>query len=298
MKPLVLGILGFSEGNGHPYSWAAIFNGYEPETMSQCSFPAIPRYLSARSFPQDAVPGAHVAYVWTQDRSLSEHIAKASRIENVVDDYLDMVGKVDAILLARDDADTHFELASPFIEAGIPVYIDKPIATSIAQLEELYAIERYPGQIFTCSALGYAQELRLDDATRQRLGRIKYIDACVVSSWEKYGIHIIEPVLNLLAPDDHPRNLTVSHAEDKTSLTITWESNIQSTLTALGKASAPISIRVFGENGCHEMVFRDAFSAFKTALQTFIDSIINRNNPVPQSRTRKIVSIIERGLCA
>ena len=45
-KKLKLGIIGISEGNGHPYSWSAIFNGYNEEYMIQCPFESIPEYLS------------------------------------------------------------------------------------------------------------------------------------------------------------------------------------------------------------------------------------------------------------
>ena len=41
---LRLGIIGISEGNGHPYSWSAIFNGYNHEYAQDCPFPVIPDY--------------------------------------------------------------------------------------------------------------------------------------------------------------------------------------------------------------------------------------------------------------
>ena len=45
---LKLGIIGLSEGNGHPYSWSAIINGsYAPEIMAECGYPTIPAYLGA-----------------------------------------------------------------------------------------------------------------------------------------------------------------------------------------------------------------------------------------------------------
>ena len=55
MKPLKLGIIGLSEGNGHPYSWSAIFNGYDSTAMEECGFQAIPRYLEKQQFPKDAI---------------------------------------------------------------------------------------------------------------------------------------------------------------------------------------------------------------------------------------------------
>ena len=45
-----LGIIGISDGNGHPYSWSAIINGYEPAKMENCGFPVIPRYLAKKTF--------------------------------------------------------------------------------------------------------------------------------------------------------------------------------------------------------------------------------------------------------
>ena len=52
-KPLVAGdeirlaILGGTPGNGHPYSWSAMFNGYDRELMTaECPYAGIPDYLN------------------------------------------------------------------------------------------------------------------------------------------------------------------------------------------------------------------------------------------------------------
>ena len=70
MKPLKLGVIGLSPGNGHPYSWSAIFNGYNPAEMENCGFPVIPRYLELKQFPKDAIAEAAVTHVWAQDKKL------------------------------------------------------------------------------------------------------------------------------------------------------------------------------------------------------------------------------------
>src|SRR5262245_55146653 len=111
-------------GNGHPYSWAAIFNGYEPKAMASCPFSVIPEYLSRQRFPESAIQGAAVTHVWAQQRESAEHVAAAARVPRVVSDYRDMIGEVDGVLLARDDAERHYEMAAPFLDTGLPVYID------------------------------------------------------------------------------------------------------------------------------------------------------------------------------
>ena len=41
-----IGIIGESEGNGHPYSWSAIINGFDYKFLNEIPFPAIKKYLT------------------------------------------------------------------------------------------------------------------------------------------------------------------------------------------------------------------------------------------------------------
>jgi len=45
---LRLGILGFSEGNGHPFSFGAIVNGYDDAAFARVGWDGIHAYLRAR----------------------------------------------------------------------------------------------------------------------------------------------------------------------------------------------------------------------------------------------------------
>ena len=124
-KNINLGVIGLSKGNGHPYSWSAIFNGYDKNKMKSCGYPAIPNYLNKQKFPDAQIKEGSVTHIWTQDINLSKHIASAALIGNIVSDYKELIENVDAILLARDDAENHFEFAKPFLK-----YIDFPINES------------------------------------------------------------------------------------------------------------------------------------------------------------------------
>lgn len=297
---LRLGLIGMSEGNGHPYSWAAICNGYSPEHMQACEFPVIPRYLAEQAWPQARIPGVEVTHLWTQDPGQSRRIALASLIENSVDDPLAMIGKVDGLLLARDDAENHLRFAQPFLEAGLPVYIDKPLALSLEAMRRLYRCERYEGQLFTCSALRYAKELTLGESERARIGAIRHVHAMTPSSWETYAVHIIEPVLQLLG-----EAARVQHLRPRTfgargrAVAVEFQDGLSADLMALGKhVASPISIRVHGEQGWADLVFADSFSAFKSALVTFVEGVRTRTCRSPLAFNEKVVSVIEAGLQA
>lgn len=297
---LKLGIIGLSDGNGHPYSWSAIFNGYNTVEMEECGYPVIPRYLEQQKWPDSQIKEADVIAIWTQDLELSNHIAKATNIENVVNNYTDMIGIVDAVLLARDDAENHLHFAEPFLKAGIPIYIDKPIALSLHDLEKLYSLEQYPGQIFTCSALKYSHELSLNTQEREELGEILTISAFTPKSWNKYAAHIIEPVLNnILDKNDIPIKCVsakpINPESTAGSLIVHWDSGIQTNFFATGDALTPITIRVCGTKGWKDLVFTDSFTAFREALQTFVTGILEQTPMSPKSFNTQVVKLIEEG---
>ena len=39
-------------------------------------------------------------------------------------------GEVDAVIIARDDHESHFEMSLPFLEAGLPVFVDTTLSAA------------------------------------------------------------------------------------------------------------------------------------------------------------------------
>ena len=295
MKPLKLGVIGLSTGNGHPYSWSAIFNGYDPITMEECGFQVIPRYLEKQQFPKDAIMEANVTHVWTQDIVLSNHLATAAHIANVVQHPEEMIGQVDGILLARDDSETHYELAAPFLKAGLPVYIDKPVCLSIKELDRLYALQQFPGQIFTCSAVRYGHEFQFTDSIRAKVGTLRHIHATTPRDWEKYGIHVIEPLLKLAGDQGKLERCQNWRQGDAVIANYSWDSGFQATVSALGESACPLGLRLIGDAGWHDMILTDSFFAFKAALADFVMGVIKRDVRTDPDFVRRVVEVIERG---
>lgn len=269
-----LGIIGLSPGNGHPYSWSAICNGYKPDEMMRCAFPVIPAYLEEQEWPSAKLPGVEVTHVWTQDRALSDHIGRAARIANVVDRPEEMLGEIDALLLARDDAENHLELAAPFLHAGLPVYIDKPIALELDTFDALHSLQVYPGQIFTCSALRFSPEMQLSHKQAARLGSLRLVTGTTPKYWDTYAMHLIDPLLRLPGVAGHPTPLfSVPVGGNGRTLGLRLnQGGPEVVLTALGGDSlGPLELCLHGENGWQRLRFCDSFGAFRAALAAFLD---------------------------
>ena len=292
---LKLGIIGMSEGNGHPYSWSAICNGYDVRAMADCPFPGIPAYLAERDWPTDRLPEVSVTHIWTQDRKVSEHIAAAARIPSICEELTDMIGAVDALLLARDDPEHHYAMAAPFLEAGLPVYVDKPLATTVAVAEQLYALSA-PAQLYSCSALRYATEFQLNEAQRQRLGTVQSVDAVVPKSWEKYAVHVIEPALQLLGNHSEATAVRTLTTGDVRRVSYSFPNGQSLGVTATGKLGAPFELRVFGDKGYESLRFADSFTAFRSALAAFTEQVRTGREMIPREETLAVVRCIEQGL--
>lgn len=297
-EKLELGVIGMSDGNGHPYSWSAIFNGYDADKMHSCSFPVIPEYLAMQNYPEDFLSHrASVTQVWTQDKQLSEHIAACSRIPSVCNTLDEMLDKVDAVLLARDDAENHAKYALPVLEAGLPIYIDKPFALSLADANALWNAAQFEDQIFTCSALQFAKEFHRENLNLDKIGAPKVVWATIPKSWDKYAVHLIEPILNLL-PERGALNTIqpLRKTDDNTvNVQVTWDSGINAFLQTTGNLPAPLWLRVLGDRGHQDLYFSDTFYAFSKALERFIDTIQGVKPNIPKEFTQEMVQILEGG---
>src|SRR6185503_9085200 len=78
----------------------------------------------------------------------------------ILDDPADLYGKIDAVLIESVDGSVHRERALPFLERGIPTYVDKPFACSLADARAIVeTAERKHLPLMSSSSLRYAPEV-------------------------------------------------------------------------------------------------------------------------------------------
>jgi hypothetical protein len=289
-----LGIIGMSEANGHPYSWSAICNGYNKDLMSECPFSVIPKYLSEKKWPESKIQNVKITHIWTQDKKISKNIAASTYIENIVENYQDMINQVDGVLLARDDAIKHYEFSLPFLNAGIPIYIDKPLSVSVADAKKILDSQQYDSQIFTCSALRYAKEFYLNKNDRKKTGNIFFIEANIPNSWEKYAVHLIEPIIAGNYQRGELKNISVKKIKNIHKVFVKWN-ELEAQVSTYENYNFVPEIIYYGELGYVKKLFVNTFDAFKKAIESYLLSIVSKKIIIPRNETLEIISIIEKG---
>jgi predicted dehydrogenase len=125
----------------------------------------------------------------------------------IVDSIDALLKKVDAVLLESVDGRPHLEQVTPVILAGKPVFIDKPIAASLADTIEIFELARkHKVPVFSSSSLRFSDKLK-GLAKDKSIGKLQRCDTTGPVSPLKghpelffYGIHGIEMLFTVLGP--------------------------------------------------------------------------------------------------
>jgi hypothetical protein len=117
----------------------------------------------------------------------------------IVDSIEALLDRVDVVLLETNDGQRHLEQVLPVLEAGKPVFVDKPIAASLADAVRIFeAAEEHGVPLFSASSLRYAQNalaVRRGERVGEVVGAMTYSPATLEPHhpdlfW--YGIHGVE----------------------------------------------------------------------------------------------------------
>jgi hypothetical protein len=295
MNTIRLGMVGMTKDNGHPYSWSAIFNGYDPAAMAQCPFPVIPSYLGKEPKETLQIPDARVTHIWTDDPADALRVARASRIPNTVAHPEDVIGEVDAIILPVDHGDEHVARCRPFVEAGLPVFVDKTLAESE---EDLRTFEEWVSDgslILASSCMRYCKEFMPFRASTRDLGELRFVSITTSNSWERYGIHALEGIYPILGPGFvSVRNTGTS---ERNIVHLKHHTGVDVTVVAASDMHGAFGVlQLCGTQGHAHAAFSDRFHAFKEQLLAFVSFLRTGVRPFPFAETVELSRIVIAGI--
>lgn len=123
----------------------------------------------------------------------------------IVDTIPQLLEKVDVVLLESVDGRIHLQEATPVIKAGKPLFIDKPVAGSLADALVIYELARkHNVPCFSSSSLRFSPGVQ-DLLQDKKLGSIAGAATWGPCSYQEgmpdmffYGIHGIEPLFALM----------------------------------------------------------------------------------------------------
>ena len=290
-----LAMLGMVDGNGHPYSWSAILNGYDRERMASCPFAGIPAYLDKEPPESFGIPGVKVTHIWTDDPADAPKVAKASLIPNIATRPEDVIGHVDAVVIATDKGHEHVERCRPFVEAGLPIFVDKPLVDNEEDLKTFGRWIRGGAPIMSSSCMRYCKEFTPYRISTRDLGGLRFASVTTCKSWERYGIHALEAVYPILGPGFESARNTGTAGRDIVHLK--HSSGVDVTLAAITDMHGAFGVlQLCGTAGNATAKLSDTFHAFKAQLRAFVDFLHTGIRPFPFQETEELMRIVIAGI--
>jgi predicted dehydrogenase len=289
-----LGIIGISEGNGHPFSFSSIINGYSDSALAASGWPGIYDYVRRRDPSEFGFDGVEVTHAWTQNPEVTRKLCESSRIPHSVTAPEDLIGKVDGVIIARDDYENHFSMALPFLKAGLHVCVDKPLSIDT---DELRVFRKYleNGKLMSCAGMRYARELDEPRSSLAAYGEVRLIRGAILNSWEKYGVHLLDAILNVV--QSRPVSIAPIDASH-VSLAVRMDDGALLQLDALGDVTRCFRIDIFGTKHISSHEITDNFSMFRRLLWHFVQSMKTGLRAIEPDQTLTVMRLLIAGRIA
>ncbi|MDQ0884027.1 hypothetical protein QFZ73_005038 [Peribacillus sp. V2I11] len=285
-----LGIIGLSPGNGHPFSFSAIINGYDDGKMKESEWDVIYRYLNTKDLSDFGILDAIVTHCWTQEEESTKILAGACNIDHAVKRIEDMIPEVDGVIIARDDYESHYPIAKLFLEKDIPVFIDKPLTLNVEELSYFIPFLK-TGKLMSSSSFRFSDEVCTAKKNVHH-EQLNFFRGSIVNDWEKYGVHLIEGFSTLTSFE--PTVVEYQPGPIDSYLIYLMNQEVLQ-INCLGNMNPLFKMEIFNENQYITFDVKDNFSMFKRMLWHFIHSIKTRNPVIEARVTVNIMKVLIAG---
>lgn len=263
------GMVGMNPGNGHPFSFTACFNGFDPEALeTRCSFPIIRKYLNEHHGNREFIPDARITHIWTHDPKLSADVAAVSKIPNIASSLEELANEVDGIIFARDDIWNHDEMALPLFKSGKPVYMDKLMCATPEELARWSKTIPADYPLMTASSFRFAP---LVSQAAQMIKdnpplTIRGMSPCV---WLRYAPHLLDALFAICGRE--VETVQNSGSDGKDIVTLTYRDGLQVVLEVFDGVGLPLGLTLHfpAPQGPVEVPYTDS------DLSSYFFSIVN-----------------------
>jgi len=238
--PIKVGIVGL---DAHAVPWTQIIHGAKatPPVSDMRIVAAVPAYSADVPFSSD---------------NIQKNIETMRKLGvEICETVEQMLPKVDAVMVLSIDGRPHPQQARPVFKSRKPLFIDKPVAASLADIIDVFREAEASGTpCFSNSSLRYSPGIA-GMAKDPKLGRVLGCDAysnnkSILPGHPDlfyYGIHGCEVLFTIMGPGCQ----TVSRVKGETADLVTgvWEDGRVGTFRGILQGQAGFGAMVFGEKG-------------------------------------------------
>ena len=206
-----------------------------------------------------------------------------------------MLAEVDVVFLESVDGRPHLEQIKPVLKAKKPVFVDKPVAGSLADAVLIYRLAEQSGvPIFSSSSLRYSKSTmgaRNNPAVGDVLGAIAF-SPCSLEEHHPdlfwYGVHGVESLFTIMGTGC--QSVTRTHTEDTDLVTGQWADSRIGTFRGIRKGKADYGATVFGSKGIYHAM---GYSGYQPLVEKICQFFQDGKPPVSAQETLEMFAFME-----
>ncbi|HEX4130125.1 MAG TPA: Gfo/Idh/MocA family oxidoreductase [Pirellulales bacterium] len=206
-----------------------------------------------------------------------------------------LLERVDAVLIESVDGRPHLEQVRPVLASHKPVFIDKPVAGSLADAIEIYRLAEQAGTpCFSSSSLRFGPSL-VAMRNNPKLGGVLGCDVYSPCSLEPhhpdlfwYGIHGVEMVYALMGRGCISVQRT--HTDDTDVVTGVWKDGRVAQYRGLRAGRSGYGGLVYGAKGIEPI---GSFAGYAPLLVEIAEFFKTGKPPVPAAETIEMFAFME-----
>lgn len=209
----------------------------------------------------------------------------------IVDSIEELLEKVDVVFLESVDGRPHLEQARPVIAAGKPLFIDKPLAGSLADAIEIARLAEEAGvPCWSSSSLRFQPQI---ESAKQAeiVGAITYGPCSLEENhpdlfW--YGVHGVEMLFTLMGPG--VESVSRSSTDGTDVVTGVWKDGRIGTFRGIRDGKAGYGATVFGKDSIETITVGGGYD---TMLVKVCEVFLGGEPPVPLADTVEMFAFME-----
>ena len=212
----------------------------------------------------------------------------------IVDSIDTLLAKVDGVLLETNDGGPRREQVLPVFRAGKPVFMDKPVASSLADVIAIYDAAKELGvPTFSSSSLRYAEGVQ--EVRGGELGKVLGCESHSPCSLEPshpdffwYGIHGVEMLFACMGTGCETVSRTSSDSFD---LAVgRWSDGRIGSFRGIRTGSAPYGGMAYGEKGVKAI---GPYKGYQPLIIQIAEFFRSGESPIPAAETIELYAFME-----
>jgi virulence factor len=210
---------------------------------------------------------------------------------------IDLIGQIDAVMIESQQGSRHVERAIPFLEAGLPTFVDKPFAATVKEADTMISLAaKHKAPLMTCSALRYDPTI-IDAVAKQKdLGKIVSAEVWGNAPLHPgnpgllhYGIHGVEMIYTLLGRGcQFVQNLSTEQGEVAMGL---WPGGRIGVVRGVREGQGGFGFTAHYEKG-HRSAISEGSAFYTEMLKKIVGMFQTRVAPIDILESREIIEFI------